>query len=343
MITPFRCAVDTLEATFTEELPAEILEELHRRKESAIANGTPDEIRLCNETFYVTPKGSGFWPYTVRNHDMILQLGAASNIPTMKVHLLAEGLASRGVEALWAKAREIADEFGLKFCNCTRVDIAMDYHGFFPTYAESLNVVCPAEFRPVYPNTIKPETFQFGQSDTVLRWYNKSVQIAAKHIEWWKFVWRLCDGYDESREVYRVEVQLRGKTLRELGFYSVEYIIESLPELFAYGMEWGSLRVPTEDSNRSRWPEDPRWTLLRTAFQPTRSLQRVAPARAVIEYDRAVKRMVSLISYAGVAMNSTEFWHIAKALTTDALQHIEREMETDLKTLVEKKRKQRHL
>lgn len=343
MITPLRCGVDTLEATFAGELSEEIVEELERRKKLAQATGETNELLLAGMTFHMSPKGGGFWAYSMRNDEMIVQLGTAKNLPPMKVHLLARGLAEVGVSKLWSKAREIADELGLKFQNCTRVDVALDFQGDFLTFEESLNITCDAPFRPVYPNTVQPETYQFGKGDIVVRLYRKSIEIAAKGKEWWVFVWRLCDGYQEGEPVHRAEVQLRGKVLREYGMHSVEEVIDSLPELFAAGLEWCSLRVPTDDSNKSRWPEDPRWTALRTAFNPSRALGRVRPAQAIIEYDKAVKRMVALIVYAGVAVDSTDYWSLAQALTTDAEQLIERGMETDLATLVEKKRKQRYL
>lgn len=343
MITPLRCGVDTLEATFAGELSEEIVTELKRRKEDAIAHCVPNELLLGGKVFYLSPKGGGFWPYMLRNDEMIIQLGTAKNIPAMKVHLLSRGLAEVGVQKLWAQARQIAEELGLTFLNCTRLDVALDYQGDFFTFEEMLNVVCPSPFRPVYPNTVDPETFQFGKGDMVLRNYNKSAEIEANNKQWWKFVWRLYEGYVEGQPVYRIEVQMRGKVLRELGFHSVEQLIDSLPELFAYGLEWCSLRVPTADSNKSRWPEDLRWTALRTAFNPSRSLGRLRPAQAIIEYDKAVKRMVSLLSYAGVAVGSTDYWHLVRALTTDAEQLIEREMDTSFEALVEKKRKQRYL
>lgn len=343
MITPIRCGVDTLEATFDGELSQEFVSELQRRKERAITSGTPVEVLLDSQTFYLGPKGMGFWPYALRNDQMIVQIGTAKHIPSMKVHLLAQGLAEIGVANLWAHVRQIADELGLVFLNCTRLDIALDYHGEFFTFAESLNVVCPSAFRPVYPNTEKPETFQFGRDEMLVRVYRKSVEIVVHDHLWWRFVWRLSPAYLEGEPVHRVEVQIRGKVLRELGYRSVEQIIDSLPELFAYGLEWCSMRVPTDDSNKSRWPEDPRWTALRTAFNSTRSLGRMRPIRAIVSYDGCVKRLVSLMVSAGEAVDSTEYWDLARTLTTDAEQYIERDLETTFEALVERKSKQRHL
>lgn len=344
MITPIRCGVDTLEATFVGTLDPFLVDDFARRKQSAQDRNQADEIMLCGETLHLLPKGQSLWPYVVRNDDMIICLGAAEHVPAMYVKLLAQGLATRGLDELWDKVCEIARELGLVASNCPRIDVALDYQGHWFTHEEMLNVVCRAPFRPVYPNTQNPETFQFGKGDVVVRVYNKSVEVKANDHAWWKFVWRLCPGYIESEPVYRVEVQLRSRALKELGMHTPSQVIASPYELFAYGLlEWCSLKVPTDDSNRSRWPEDPRWTTLRTAFAPGEPLRRVPAAVRLMGYDAAVKRFRSLVVSAGAALDNTDYWAVARAITTDAEQLIEREMETTFEQLVEKKQKQKYL
>jgi hypothetical protein len=343
VITPLRCGVDTLEATFSGELTDDIVSELRTRKELAQAKDQAEELRLCNSMFHLLPKGAGLWPYVLRNDELIIRLGTASNVPAMSVRLLAEGLAGRGVDASWHDVREIAAELGLSYKNCSRLDVALDYQGHWFTFDEMLSVVCPASFRPIYPNTVKPETFQFGKGDIVVRVYNKSAEIEANSHRWWIFIWRLCTGYVESEPVYRVEVQMRGRVLKELGYRSVEDLITELPELFAHGLTWCSLRSPSEDTNKSRWPEDPHWTQLRTAFFPSRSLGRVRPISILIEYDACVRRFVSLMSSVGAATESEDFWGLCRSITTDAEQHIERELDTTYSALVDKKRKRKYL
>jgi hypothetical protein len=343
VITPLRCGVDTLEATFTGTLDPLFADELQRRKLSAQAHNQADEMMLCGELFQLLPKGQGLWPYVVRNDDLLIRFGTAPRVPAMSVRLLAQGLASRGVDALWGKAREIARELGLFYSNCTRLDVALDYQGHWFTFEEMLNVACHATFRPVYPNTVAPETYQFGKGDLVVRVYNKSREIEANHHDWWKALWRLSPDYDPASPVYRVEVQSRGALLRELGFSTVEELIESLADVFAYGLEWCSLRVPNGDSNRARWAEDPRWTALRTAFAPGTPLRRVRPFRQLMGYDAAVRRQAHLLATVGAALDSEDYWQLARALTTDAEQLIERELETTFSALVEQKRKRKYL
>ena len=343
MITPIRCGVDTLEATFTGQLDPLFEEELKHRKLSAQQRNEVNDMLLCGEQLHLLPKGQGPWPYVVRNDDLIIRLGTAEHVPAMWVRLLAEGLASRGVEALWGKVREIARELGLFYSNCTRMDVALDFQGDWFTFEEMLNVACRATFRPVYPNTVTPETYQFGKGELVVRIYNKSREIEVNHHDWWKAVWRLLPDYDTASPIYRVEVQSRGPLLRELGFTTVEELIEGLPDVFAHGLQWCSLRVPGEDTNKARWPEDPRWTTLRTAFRPGAPLKRVRPFRQLMGYDAAVRRQAHMLATVGAALDTEDYWQIARALTTDAEQFIERDLETTFAALVEQKRKRKCL
>lgn len=343
MITPLRCGVDTLEATFAGELSEEVVSELKRRKELAIASGKPNELMLGGRAFYLGPKGVGPWQYSMRNDEMMVWFSTAKHVPPMLVKLLQQGLAEVGVASLWNQAKEIASELGSGFQNCTRLDVALDYQGEFFTVEEMRNIVCPAHFRPVYPNIENPQTYQFGKGDIVLRVYDKSAEIMASRKEWWKFIWRQCGGCSADAPVYRVEAQIRGNVLRELGYHSVEHIIEELPEIFDYALRWASLRVPVADTNRSRWPEDPRWTKLRTAFAPSRELGRIRPAKALVDYDRAVKRFASMVASLGASLESTDYWQLCKAITQDAEQYIERELDTTFEEYVERKRKQNYL
>ena len=343
MITPLRCGVDTLEATFFGELSPEIVEALKGCKEEAQAKDMGVEITLGRNTFHVMPKGAGLWPYVIRNDNLLIRLGTARNLPPMSVRLLAEGLASLGADRLWAQAQEIGHDLGLTARNCSRVDIALDFQGERFTFEEMLNVVCPASFRPVYPNTVNPQTFQFGKGAIVVRLYDKTAEIAGKDNRWWPFVWRLADGYHEGEPVYRAEVQLRGVALKELGYQGVDSVIAGIRELFSYGLTWCSLRTPNADSNRSRWPEEPRWAMLRTAFPPSHALGRTRPVSVLIEYDAVVKRYVSLVTSAGASTGNTDFWELSRMITTDAEQLIEREIDTTLIELVEKKRKRKYL
>jgi hypothetical protein len=338
VITPIRCGVDTLEATFEGELDFWVGKELSKRKTAAQVKGAPDPIRMCNEDLFVGAQGMGFWQYVVRNRDLLLRLSLAKNIPSMSVRLLAEGLAGRGVTGLWAKAKELGEEMKLAPLNLTRIDVAVDFQGWVPTYEEMLNVVCKTSFRPVYPNTTSPQTFQFGKGERVVRLYDKTAEIAAKNHGWWRNVWRL-HGYDPNLPVWRLEVQLRSAALKELEMRSVDRALDNIYGLFCHGLDWCSLRVPANDSNLRRADEHPAWIDLREKFAPAEALGRIRPVISCMDYDAAVARMAGLYASAAVAAEIDDYDELCAALNADVQRHVHNRREMGWNEFVEYKRR----
>jgi hypothetical protein len=98
--------------------------------------------------------------------------------------------------------------------------------------------------------------------------------------------------WDGQAPVWRIEIRFKRQALHEFkqedaqgnvifhGIDNAYELMERLPLLWAYavghvgggidGLPDGWLRyvVPTEDSNRSRWPVHPDWQVIQTAFQP---------------------------------------------------------------------------
>jgi hypothetical protein len=77
----------------------------------------------------------------------------------------------------------------------------------------------------------------------------------------------IWQGADPEQPVWRVELQFRRPALKAFGLRTVADVLAVRQELWDYGMRWISLREPTGDTNRSRWPEAPVWTVLRQAAQ----------------------------------------------------------------------------
>lgn len=338
MITPIRCGVDTLEATFGGELDFWVEKEFSKRKIKAQIANAPEPIRMCCEDLSVCEKGAGFWEYVVRNRDLMLKVSLAENVPPMGIRLMAEGLASRGVTALWSKTRELGAELGLTPSNLTRIDVAVDFQGWTPTFEEMQSVVCKSGFRPIYPSTNAPETFQFGKGQVVMRLYNKTKEITVTNKGWWHNVWKLC-GYDPSLPVWRLEVQLRSTALKELDRRSVDTALSDIYGLFCYGLDWCSLRVPNGDSNLRRAPEHQAWIDLREQFKPARALGRIRPVVRVMGYDAAVARLAGLYATAGAASGLSDYDELCGALKTDVLIFIHNRREMGFADLVEEKRR----
>lgn len=339
-VRPLRCDIDTLEASMAGDIPEEVIGNLERLKSLAQGKEEPQPYVVGGIELFLLPRGRGKLPYVLVTDEYHLLL-STSSFPSM-VKLLQRGLVRSGAGALMREIETVAAHFGLHLLNCTRIDVACDFQGWVPTFEEMRNVVCPAPFRPVYPNTERPETFQFGKGDIVVRVYDKTKEIAASHKEWWKVVWRTSRHFVKDEPVWRVEVQLRSEFLKQVECRSVHSALGNVHGLFEAGLEWCSVRVPSEDSNRSRWPVHPAWAHLLRTYRPGEPLGRVKPAVQLMDYDRQIKRLLSLVTTAAVTLETDDYERVSRLLYDDVEGYMAQEG-LEFEQLVESKRRKRHL
>ena len=109
--------------------------------------------------------------------------------------------------------------------------------------------------------------FTFGARRTQrisARLYDKTAEIAAKGNDWWELVWG--ERHTTGAQVWRIEFEIGRAALSDLELFRPEAVLAAAPSLWRYGTgEWLTLRSPTGDSNRSRWPLDPRWRAVQSA------------------------------------------------------------------------------
>ncbi len=299
--------LDTLELSF-EEVPGSegidppIWYELDQAKKRAQRFGEPQPFEIAGHTVYVEPKGLGVYSWRARCEGLDLRMAFARNVPPLSVWLGARPLAEHGAQSLLDELAPIAKALNATNPHVTRADVAVDFQGWVPTTAEMANVVCSASFRPVYPSVEAPETFMFGKGQMVVRVYDKTKQIAVKHLEWWRDVWVTCPDYDPALPVWRIEGQMRSTVLRELGIVAPEDVVKNLGQLLDQSMRWAQLRVPGTDKTKTRWPEHPRWEQIRTAAWSGKPVERLRAKSHMLAADKAAARAVSALATFGAHM-----------------------------------------
>jgi len=338
MIRVVWSGIDTWEESFTGDLQAQVLEELEAKKRQAQDEESPAPYQIAGRTFYVEPAGVRPWRYLLKSEDMQLRLGASSFAPALSGRLRPLGLVRVGAKPLRDELATVAQSLGLTSSGVTRVDIAADFQGWTPTVADMRGMVCDASFRPIYPNLDHPETFQFGKGDLVVRVYNKSKEIVVKRKEWLEAVWAECQAYVQEEDVWRFEVQLRRARLRELRCEDAASVFEKLPQILGFGLAWCNLRVPTGE-NQSRWPEDPRWSELRSASCAGEPLKRVRSINQGLLYSRASRMVISATLSAAAWIDETDLDTICGLLRKDLERYIA-ESGRDLATLVGERQRQ---
>jgi len=176
----------------------------------------------------------------------------------------------------------------------SRLDLCVDVQGFVPCLQEYLSgaFVTRSRSHTAYmkndplvwsdehhdkSNAIhfsggRLQGLSFGKGAISCRIYDKQAEIKKSKKDWLKSIWTAC-GWDETKRVFRVEFQLRAEGLKcwlsESGGdfkkgKTWPEIRRAIDGIWSYltgrvGKGWLSLKKPSSDSNRTRWPVSQAW------------------------------------------------------------------------------------
>jgi hypothetical protein len=87
-----------------------------------------------------------------------------------------------------------------------------------------------------------------------LRLYDKVTEIGLSGKTWFFQIWN-CD-----KNVWRSEWQVRKAYLRRFGIRTISDLLDIQGDMLVWlSTNYATLRIPTADSNKSRWPLHPLW------------------------------------------------------------------------------------
>ncbi len=258
---------DTLECAYflVAKSTAEInFEHLAFEKESLRHNKNPEPkvITLGGTDFLLHPYGtSGGYPFVIENKDFLIRFGQY-NSPSFFVKYQCQALWQKGPLALHEEFMNWADAVGLVAHHeeaLSRVDFAFDYQIETIDFNED-DFVSLARKDSRYRKDRVTQTFQYGKSDVVLRVYDKVAEITEQsHKDWFYTLW------ETDTNVWRIEWQCRKPILKRFGLVTIKDLIEGQGDVLRYlATEHDTLRVPSSDTNRSRWPLHALWQDLQT-------------------------------------------------------------------------------
>ena len=100
----------------------------------------------------------------------------------------------------------------------------------------------------------------------MIRIYDKLYEIKLVHKEWFQDLWKQ-GGWDGKSGVTRVEIQLKREFLKDFNVTTFASFEEALGDIFRYvTQDWLTLREPSGDKNRSRWPVTSFWSEVQTSI-----------------------------------------------------------------------------
>ncbi|HPV45207.1 MAG TPA: hypothetical protein PK056_06805 [Methylotenera sp.] len=253
---------DTIECAYylipTDDFKLDFIE-LAAQKESMIRAKTtkPKPIQLGSEEFLISSHGtSSGYPFVIENDAFMIQFGEF-NRPNFFVKYRSIALWHYGALALHERFLAWAASVGMMQSQperLSRVDYAFDYHLPVLDFDEN-NFLSQSTKDSQYRKDGILQTLKFGTDNVVLRIYNKVDEIIEKSQKTWFFkLWGM------DKDVWRVEWQVRKDQLRKLGIASFTDLNERQGDLLRLLVnEHTTLRIKTNDSNKSRWPLHPLW------------------------------------------------------------------------------------
>ncbi len=218
----------------------------------------PKPIKLGCEEFMLAGHGtkSGY-SFLIENEAFSIQFGEFSK-PNFFVAFRSIALWHFGAQGLHQRFLAWAASLGLYPYlpeRLSRVDFTFDYHLPVIDFDED-NFVSSFAKDNQHRKNGKVQTFRLGEGDLVLRMYNKSDEIQESSSKTWFY--ELWSGMEQ--DVWRIEWQARKKWLRLVGIKTFEDLKERQGDLLRVLVnDHSTLRIKSEDSNRSRWPLHPVW------------------------------------------------------------------------------------
>lgn len=249
---------------------------------------------MGGESFLLQAYGSksGF-PLVLDHEDYTIECGEF-NAPSFFVTYRSKALWHKGAAVLhggflaWARSVGLVD---FRPETLSRVDFAFDYLLPSPQFGSD-SVVSLSAKDAQYRGDRKIQTIQYGKGDVVLRIYNKVVEIEEQSDKVWLFqLWGVAE------DVWRIEWQVRKDVLRRFGIRTFEDLFAGYGDVLRYlATEHDTLRVPGEDTNRSRWPLHPLWVDLISQIDtlPCQGVYREIDEAAMV---RAQLRRLSVMLY----------------------------------------------
>lgn len=272
VVTCLASGVDALYLTGRAVVPFELIEvlEMERARSAGIrsAGTSPDGVVLGVAEFFV---GWGGWNnYRFRldapRRALIGLVSSGDAFPDIRVQPRAEFLHSVGPAGVLKWLYEVVAGLGLQVVwKVSRVDVFADFHGLGLSAESRWDFVCKGKRRQTYEDGESLETLYFGSDKPIMaRIYDKTKESAAKGTDWWPDQWGAA--YRRGEQVWRVEFQVERAYLKDVGLSSPEHVLDAVAQLWAkLSDQWLTLRIPTEDSNRSRWPVSPVWREVQAA------------------------------------------------------------------------------
>jgi hypothetical protein len=260
--------VDALYLSGMAAIPGALIERLEKVRSWAQEIGRPVPFQFGGEEVWVAGHNFGKYRYCIKHEHGQVGLTPRQKLPAIRVQPRAEFLHGYGAASATVWFRELLQaECGPVRLAVSRIDLHADFQGWMLTADDRHKFVCRATCLTTYEAGTAFNGLQFGKrgSGTVsARIYDKTQESAKSGAAYWPEIWG--SRYDPDRPVLRVELEIGRAALRQYRLDAPEEVLAATGALWVdLTTGWLSLRVPTNDQTRSRWPLAAEWEAVRRA------------------------------------------------------------------------------
>jgi hypothetical protein len=290
--------IDALYLSGRAELPTALVDDLEVLRAMAVDDKSPVAWKLGGTSVEVLGRSFGKYRFAIRHELALIGLTASEKLPAIRVQPTSIALHALGPAGTVLWVRNIFDAAGTDVrLQVARLDLHSDWQGLWIEPEERRSFVTYSDRRALYEVSDELSGLNFGKRGGAVyaRIYDKTRELESKGDDWWHELWGAA--FDPEQRVLRIEFEFSRDGLREFDIDTPEDAFANVSALWAYATgNWLSLRTPTVDETRSRWPLDPRWQAVQQSALANNSL----PATRIRSGDRAGslrKLMPQLVGY----------------------------------------------
>jgi len=260
--------VDALYLSGRADVPMWLFTSLEEARQQAEKNGRDEPLWLGHTEFGVADRGFGLYRYTLNHENGQVGVTRSDRLPAFRIQPRAQFLHGLGAlnGAEWFRD-QLEPACGAVDLTVSRVDLFADWQGWSLCGDDRHRFVCRAKSRVTYEENDSFTGFLFGRRGmhTVsARIYDKTLEMKHSKAGYWEDIWGAA--YDRSEPVTRVEFELGRQGLKEFGLRGPDEVVGAAGGMWSYCTgDWLSLRDPTADATRARWPEAMEWGDIRRA------------------------------------------------------------------------------
>jgi len=254
--------IDALYLSARGTVPDVLLDELDAYKNTARNTETPVDATLGGYPVRVLGSGWGKYRYCAVHPLARIGITRSERLPSVRIQPTAIALHSIGAAGTVLFVRNVLDAAGIHDAtlSVSRLDLHSDWQRLWIGADERTSFVTYSNRRALYEVDDQLSGLNFGKrgAPVYARIYDKTREASDHGHDYWPELWG--PDYDPDQPVMRIEFEFTRDGLREFCVDTPEDAFDMTGPLWAYAtQQWLTLRIPTSDDTRSRWPLDPRW------------------------------------------------------------------------------------